>query len=689
LIVRINKNYTFMSTKKILSAVIALALVVSAIAPSTASAQTAAELQAQISALMAQIAAMNSTTVSSTAYVFTRDLTLGSVGVDVMNLQKVLNMSADTQVAVTGAGSPGMETSTFGPATKAAVIRFQNKYAAATLTPAGLTSGTGYVGALTRAKLNSMSAPSTTTTTTTTTTTNNLPAGCVAGAMFSATTGLSCTTTTTTTTTSGLNGGAGDITTTRTSADTESEVIEGDSDTPVIGIRVEANDSDVELKNIKVSFENQDGDSSARFTRYADEVTVWLDGKQVGSVDAADLNKDGDVYSGSISLSGAVVREDDRADLLVAVSAVSNIDSNDIDTNDFDVTVDQIRFTDATGAILTDLTDESENFNFSDLAASGDVTLKVNKGTDSPEAQSVEVSDSSSSQVHLLDFKLKAEGSEMTFDTVTVNIDANASKRIDAIADELILKVGSKTIETTDATTSSVTGGDVDFDLSDDYTIDQDDTVTFSVFAKVKKIEDASATVTVFGQGDTLTLNYVSVNAEDMNGDEVTDVSGSANGEAQTFYSEGVNASNFDSTVKETADDNGDFTKQTYSVSFDVTAFGNTYYIPKSVVRGSPTAEGLSYTVESSSGSTATSGAVASAASSLSSSASTVGGYYEVADGETETFTVKITLSSGTTAGFYRIQLGSVGYDTDQSGTPEYYTFAPAQDYESEQAELN
>lgn len=138
------------------------------VTPVTASAATAEELQAQISSLLATInslqAQLSSTTGGSsttTGYTFNTNLTVGSKGTDVMNLQKVLNMSADTKVASTGAGSPGMETSTFGPATKAAVIKFQTKY--------GISPAAGYVGAITRAKLNSMSGSTTTTGGTTTT----------------------------------------------------------------------------------------------------------------------------------------------------------------------------------------------------------------------------------------------------------------------------------------------------------------------------------------------------------------------------------------------------------------------------------------------------------------------------------------------------------------------------------------
>jgi len=91
---------------------------------------------------------------SASGEVFLRDLRQGDRGEDVRNLQKVLNTSPETTLTNAGPGAPGAETDYLGPLTFAAVIKFQEKYAEEILFPIQLVQGTGFVGPMTRKKLN-------------------------------------------------------------------------------------------------------------------------------------------------------------------------------------------------------------------------------------------------------------------------------------------------------------------------------------------------------------------------------------------------------------------------------------------------------------------------------------------------------------------------------------------------------
>ncbi len=121
-----------------------------------ANAQTTADLQAQIAALLAQIQQLQSQLNtaqgggSSSAYNFTRDLTVGSKGADVTALQQLLISKGYLAVSA--------PTGYFGSLTKAAVAKWQ--------AAVGLSPAAGYFGPKSRAFLASAGGGTTGSTTT-------------------------------------------------------------------------------------------------------------------------------------------------------------------------------------------------------------------------------------------------------------------------------------------------------------------------------------------------------------------------------------------------------------------------------------------------------------------------------------------------------------------------------------------
>ena len=95
----------------------------------------------------------NTTPVTKPTMSLGTDLTVGSTGPDVIDLQLALQYLGYMPNIVNGV--PFAATGYYGGMTKAAVLQLQNEYASAILAPSGLTEGTGYCGESTRAFLNS------------------------------------------------------------------------------------------------------------------------------------------------------------------------------------------------------------------------------------------------------------------------------------------------------------------------------------------------------------------------------------------------------------------------------------------------------------------------------------------------------------------------------------------------------
>ena len=117
------------------------------------------KLLAQIESLKKQIAAIKSqavlgqSTSNGWCVAIASNLYLGITGGEVSCLQQFLKSQGPEIYP------EGKVTGFFGGLTKAAVIRFQERYAPEILTPIGLSKGTGYVGTLTKNKINQLMKP--------------------------------------------------------------------------------------------------------------------------------------------------------------------------------------------------------------------------------------------------------------------------------------------------------------------------------------------------------------------------------------------------------------------------------------------------------------------------------------------------------------------------------------------------
>ncbi|HYC83074.1 MAG TPA: peptidoglycan-binding protein [Candidatus Paceibacterota bacterium] len=645
--------------KKATSVFVALStsvmMLASVVAPATAGAQTVESLQAMINQLMAQINQLGGQTTSTpAASAFTRSLTIGSRGADVTQLQNFLISK--------GMSVPAGATGYFGAQTKAALAAYQAAN--------GIAPAAGYFGPVTMAHVNAQ-----------------LSAGTNPG-----------TNPGTTTPSTGLQGGAGDITVTERTSGVQDEVMEGDEDVKVLGFEVEADGSDVAVTSVRVEFEH-DGSGSGRLDRYVDEVNVMLGDKVVGTADVDDFNESSDVYSRNISLTGAVVDEDETGRFYVAVTAVNNVDSDDL-SQDWEVALGQIRFEDATGAILTDTTGTgvngsiAETFTFEDLSTSGDIELTVSENNDDVnEAQTIEVSDSSDTNgVEILSFKVEAEGSDISLEDITFTVTSSGAG-VTEIANDFHLMKGTEEVGRYSSSTASTTAASATIEITDldddDVVVEEGEEVEFTLVADINDIDGG------FSSGDSLsaTLANANVTAEDENGDNVTNKSGSASSGPLAFASTGLTADltksntssvlNLDST---SADDQGQ-----YVVEFTVTAFEDTAWIPltaASSTSANSSDVGVAFGIENAqTGASVQTGTTTATLARVSGGTET-GGYVRINAGQTATFSLTVYHDAATT-GIYRVQMDSIGYNQSSAAAPaaEYET-VPASDFESSSIQI-
>ncbi len=496
--------------KKIVVSAVVAAMVATVAVP-TAQAQTAAELQAQIQSLLntiaqlqAQISSLSGGTTGGVTgipagFTFTRNLSQGSSGSDVMYLQILLNANAATRVATTGAGSPGQETQFLGPLTANAVSRFQTTYASTVLAPLGLTSGTGFFGASSRAKANALVASGAAPTTPTTPTTPTIP---------------------TTPTTPGIStpGLEGSVIVTVNSNPASGAILNTSETEAVTAVDVQVTGSDVLVSRLDLQFDT-------RPWLYISEMVV-SDGTTSKTIAVTEANTTevtvGSVYSVRVGDLNVLVPKDTTKKLTVTVKAVSSLPVGTTTKNIvLTFKANAIRGTDGAGLTQTGPTADLGGTRTITVQEPSTADLELTAHADNPKARAVLInSTAETTGVTLAIFNLKAKNNDAILRTIEVNDTDSVATSASNAPKVLYLYDGATLLSSTSSlVANSSTLANIDL------TIPKDTTKTLTLKADLAKSSGN------YAEGATSTwvvgIDTSSVNAEDGSSFATATVSGS------------------------------------------------------------------------------------------------------------------------------------------------------------------
>lgn len=582
-------------------------------------------------------------------YAFNTNLTVGSTGADVVALQTWLISSGYNISAIaSGAAAKGY----FGSQTKAAVQAYQ--------TANGVPS-TGFVGPLTRGKLNGTAAVATVAT------------GCPAG--------YTCTLATGNTLPAVVGGSVeGALDKNLSLGDVETTLDEADVDAKVVGVEFRAHGSDEIIQRADVVFSLAASSGSTRLDRYVTSVSLWLNGQKLATLPATQATRDGSVSTLRFAgLSGKVSAEQ-TARLYVTVDAVSTIATAENGQNiTVQIPASGVRAVDTSG--ITDTFFSSAYSNVFSVGTATGGTLTISEATTNPLAAQVKAdANNTVTGVTLTSFTLRAKNSAVTITDLPIGLSVTGAN-VNSIVSNVTLKNGATALRTksvSDSASSSV----VVFD-NINLTIPKDGTVTLTVVGDIKKF------VAPFTTGDTLTASTTKEltgwSVEDAAGDAVTssgsDLKGSATGGTVTFRATGVSVVAGDISVsKNAATVSGQGDQTQYTIKFAVSADDEDLFIDKSnQLATSPSSAGAGIAWATTT--TSTSGSTDAGSANMSAEGTNTGDItaaYKVNAGSTRVFTLNVTLTA-TSTGYTGVRLTGINYTTDSAaaagaGAAEYYT---------------
>ncbi len=425
---------------------------------------------------------------------------------------------------------------------------------------------------------------------------------------------------------------------------------EGEEEVEVATAEFDVDGGDIRIERMEIRVEGENTSLNMQPWRYFDRIAVYADGDEVAEMDVdsrSDWSRSGDAYDLTLTGLDYIVREGDSAELVIVADISDSIDSANLSqTFEFSIEDRGIRAVDAE-RIQQYVGDDGDTVSFG-FGAEENGDLRISAGSDNPDASIlVADEDRESEDYEVLVFDLENRDdvdsllTELTFSVSSMNsgvvaTDIIRTATLEIDGDDFRGDVGASAIEFDDL----------------DFEIGGDDEVSASLF--VTLVRNATSTPVVFS------LENANVDAEGVRSGNTATVSGSASSETHTIALAGIAVEGVStSQTVVTPGSDASATYGTYTVKFDVTALEEDAYIGTTTATSGTV--GVTYMIG---GSTFT----GSESAIISSTADRENGFFVIDEGETETFTLTVTLNPDA-AGTFDVRLDTIRFNESASFT--------------------
>lgn len=583
--------------------------------------------------------AVAASSASAATYNFTRDLTVGSTGADVVALQDILISGGYLVIPA------GVSKGYFGSLTQSAVAKWQ--------AASGITPAAGYFGPKSRAAI-------------------------------AASGDVDMDDDDEDADSDDLQGGDGDITDFDILGNPSNETVDEDQSEEVLGFEFEADDSDLRVERVEVRVDTSGSTGTDNPWDVVESAALIFDGKEVASIDGLDDEDEWDEESTDDNYIlrfedvDVVVEEDETAEFFVEFTAQSNLDSGDVPAEfTLEIPEDGVRAVNAEGIDVYAPTADSDDVDVTfDQADAGDVEISLDEDENEDRVEFVD-EDSETEGVEVLRFMFESNASTNTIEDLDIVFATTTATNtaIASVIKNVTLMIDGEEVDSDSPSsgtgTSTAEFEDLDFDVEEDEEVE------------IVVLVDFDEQESNYGEGYEFQAAALGANfeVEDSEGDDVTisddvyggDIELRVNGMQVEFVSE-------TSEKSFTADDDEELDRATYTIKFKVTASGDDVYIDKSIqnlaVSTTPSASGGGVAWATTSEST---GSTTTVLSSFTASGSTSGDSataFKVAEGNSRTFTLSIELeapNNNDTDASAAIQITGINWDTDGTVGTDYY----------------